>query len=259
MKSSLLSQITVTTVLAGCSLLAIGTFAADEGKISSPGNTNFPPAKAGVPVPGTGQVREQLTTAEFAHKAAIGGQKEVLLSEMALSKSANPSVKEFARHMVHDHSAANRELMRIAQAGGITIPPTNAFESAVNSYNSAATARNYDNTEAANTHDPTTRRGAGADAMGRSPTAAEYRILDSDLEVARKLERLSGAEFDRAYVKEMIKDHDKTIGLFQTAARTQNNEDLRQFAANTLPKLYEHSRRAEQLGQDIRAFTDVRR
>jgi len=46
--------------------------------------------------------------------------------------------------------------------------------------------------------------------------------------------------------------------LFQTAARTENNEDLRQFAANTLPKLYHHSRMAQDLAQDIRAFTDVR-
>lgn len=241
----------------GCSLLTLGA-QADDAKLSSPANTNFPPAKAyGSPHPGTVTTKsDQLTAHEFVHKAAIGGQKEVLLSSMALQRSANSEIQQFARRLVQDHSQANQELMRIAQTKGIEAPATNAFELAVNSSRSASTAERIEPDSAvARTSDPDNRRGAGADSMGRSKTAAEYRVLDSDLDAARKLDRLSGAEFDRAYVKEMTKDHDKTVSLFESASKTLDDAELQAFASSTLPKLLDHYRMAQDLAERLRAFT----
>ncbi|HKQ99384.1 MAG TPA: DUF4142 domain-containing protein [Pyrinomonadaceae bacterium] len=55
-----------------------------------------------------------------------------------------------------------------------------------------------------------------------------------------KMSSLSGAAFDRAYAKQMVKDHDKTIALFQGEASRGADADLKAFAQKTLPTLQEH-------------------
>jgi putative membrane protein len=55
-----------------------------------------------------------------------------------------------------------------------------------------------------------------------------------------KLERLEGAAFDRAYVDDQIRDHEKTIALFEREAKTGKDAELKTFAEKTLPTLKEH-------------------
>jgi putative membrane protein len=55
-----------------------------------------------------------------------------------------------------------------------------------------------------------------------------------------KLEKLEGAAFDRAYVDDQIRDHEKTIALFEREAKTGKDADLKAFAEKTLPTLKEH-------------------
>lgn len=62
-----------------------------------------------------------LSDESFVKKAAAGGQAEVALSKMALSKSKDPEIRSFAEKMVKDHSMADKELQGIAQAKGIAI------------------------------------------------------------------------------------------------------------------------------------------
>jgi putative membrane protein len=55
-----------------------------------------------------------------------------------------------------------------------------------------------------------------------------------------KMSGFSGEAFDRAYAKEMVKDHDKTVALFQREATRGADADLKTFAQKTLPALQEH-------------------
>jgi putative membrane protein len=48
---------------------------------------------------------------QFAHKAAMGGKKEVASAKFAAGKTSNASVKALANKLVTDHTAANNELM----------------------------------------------------------------------------------------------------------------------------------------------------
>ena len=70
----------------------------------------------------TGGIAVEEFDAEFATKAAVGGMGEVLMSKLALEKSTNATVKDFATMMVTDHSKANDELMAIAKTKNITLP-----------------------------------------------------------------------------------------------------------------------------------------
>ena len=57
----------------------------------------------------------------------------------------------------------------------------------------------------------------------------------------QRLEKLSGAAFDRAYVQMMVKDHTKDVAEFKReAASTSANSDLKDFATRTYPTLADH-------------------
>lgn len=58
---------------------------------------------------------------EFATKAAVGGMAEVEFAKLALTKTSDPKLKEFATMMVTDHGRANEELMAIAKMKNITL------------------------------------------------------------------------------------------------------------------------------------------
>jgi putative membrane protein len=54
------------------------------------------------------------------------------------------------------------------------------------------------------------------------------------------LQAKSGAEFDKAYVDVMVKDHKKTVDLFEKATTDSKDADIKSFAIKTLPVLKNH-------------------
>lgn len=56
----------------------------------------------------------------------------------------------------------------------------------------------------------------------------------------KKLSGLSGAAFDKAYMKEMLKDHQKDISAFKKEAEQGKDAEVKSWAAKTLPTLQEH-------------------
>jgi len=55
-----------------------------------------------------------------------------------------------------------------------------------------------------------------------------------------EMENMKGEDFDKAFVTMMIDDHQKDIAAFKTAAASNENENVKKFAANTLPTLQAH-------------------
>jgi len=55
-----------------------------------------------------------------------------------------------------------------------------------------------------------------------------------------KLNKLSGAAFDSAYVSMMVQDHKKDVAEFQKESKHAKDTDVKGFAANTLPTLQDH-------------------
>jgi putative membrane protein len=62
-----------------------------------------------------------------------------------------------------------------------------------------------------------------------------------------KLTAMSGAEFDRAYAKMMLSDHNKDVSEFEKQSMRGVDPDLKAFAAKTLPTLQEHLQLAKTL------------
>jgi putative membrane protein len=55
-----------------------------------------------------------------------------------------------------------------------------------------------------------------------------------------KLSNLSGTDFDREFMKLMVKDHGAAVKLFQKQADGGTDADVKAFAAKNLPTLQEH-------------------
>jgi putative membrane protein len=135
------------------------------------------------------------TPKSFVEHAALDGMTEVELAKVALQKSKNDEVKQFAQKMTQDHGQANEQLAQIAKSKGISVP---------------------------------TKLDAKHEAMVKSLSAK------------------SGAAFDKAYGQHMAKDHSKAVALFQSAAKS-SDQDIAAFAQKILPTLQEHKQMADNL------------
>ena len=67
-----------------------------------------------------------------------------------------------------------------------------------------------------------------------------------------KLSKLSGAEFDKEYVKAMVKDHKDDIEDFEKQAKRGEDPELKNWAAQTMPVLQEHLKMAQALEEQLK-------
>lgn len=61
-----------------------------------------------------------------------------------------------------------------------------------------------------------------------------------DQALYNKLQTMSGSDFDKTYVKAMVKDHEEDIKEFKKEADHGKDEQIKSFASTTLPILQSH-------------------
>jgi putative membrane protein len=72
------------------------------------------------------------------------------------------------------------------------------------------------------------------------PNAKDKATLD-------KLQKLSGEQFDKAYMQDMVKDHTKDVAEFQKESKSAKDPDIKNFASQTLPTLQDHLKEAKSI------------
>jgi putative membrane protein len=68
-----------------------------------------------------------------------------------------------------------------------------------------------------------------------------------DKQTKARLEKLSGAQFDKAYMRDMVKDHQKDVVEFERESKMAKDPAVKSFAEQTLPTLREHLKEAEKI------------
>ena len=68
-----------------------------------------------------------------------------------------------------------------------------------------------------------------------------------------KLSKLNGAAFDRAYMKDMVADHEQDVSEFKREANAGKNPDVKGFASETLPTLEDHLKMARDVASKVGA------
>lgn len=81
----------------------------------------------------------------FLLKAAQGNMAEVMTSQLALRKARDPQVRQFAQHMIAEHSAAQRVLTQNAARRAMPLPShVGAMHAATHEQLLRASGRNFD-------------------------------------------------------------------------------------------------------------------
>ena len=140
----------------------------------------------------------QMTDKAFVRKALQGGMAEVQLGQLALQKSSNDDVKQFAQRMVDDHTKLGDEMKQVAQQLNVKVPD--------------------------------------------SPSGKDKSTMN-------KLQALNADEFDKAYIKDMVKDHQQDEKDFKTEAKNTTNPAVKQVAAQGEQVISEHLQMIEQIAQ----------
>ena len=79
------------------------------------------------------------------------------------------------------------------------------------------------------------------------PTALE----PSQQAMRDRLSGLSGPDFDRAYMSEIVRDHTEDVALFERAAEISSDPDLKAWATRSLPMLRDHLALARQVNSEV--------
>lgn len=109
-KRSFRRNAVAVAVLAGAALGSSGLAAAADA---------MPGADAGMMTAHKTPTKDDV---EFFQKAALSGMTEIAAAKIAIAKSSDPEVKNFAQKMIKDHGKADAELMALATKKGITLP-----------------------------------------------------------------------------------------------------------------------------------------
>ena len=73
------------------------------------------------------------------------------------------------------------------------------------------------------------------------------KLTTKDEATKRRLEKLSGESFDRAYIRDMVADHSQDAAEFRSEASKAKDPDLKSFASETLNTIEEHLKEAKKL------------
>ncbi len=76
-------------------------------------------------------------------------------------------------------------------------------------------------------------------------------VMDDQHRNLDDLRKKSGKDFDKAYVKMMVKDHKETVDKFQMASEKCDDGDVKSFAAKTLPTIKMHKDAADALNKGM--------
>jgi putative membrane protein len=68
-----------------------------------------------------------------------------------------------------------------------------------------------------------------------------------DAATKARLEKLSGDAFDRAYMRDMVKDHTEDVTEFRNEAKNGKDPEVKSFASQTVPTLEDHLKEAKNI------------
>lgn len=76
-------------------------------------------------------------------------------------------------------------------------------------------------------------------------------VSNDHKEAAANLAKKTGKDFDKAYMKMQVSDHEKTVDLFEKGSRNVKDTEVKSFIDATLPKLKAHLDAARTLNKSL--------
>jgi len=73
-----------------------------------------------------------------------------------------------------------------------------------------------------------------------------------------RLSKMNGADFDKAYMRDMVTDHQKDVKEFEKCASSCSDPDLKAWAAKTVPTLQDHLKMAQDSAKQVGAMSGAK-
>jgi putative membrane protein len=179
---------------------------------------------------------------KFSRAALVGVATLTLYATATMSNAADPMTTATGGNVAKD----DRTFVEKATIGGMTeieaskLVPGKGASADVKKYGAQMVS---DHTTAAE------KLTKIATAKGITPPGTLDKSHKSDID---KLSQKSGADFDKAYMKQMVSDHKTVVSLFEKEARDGKDADLKTFATTTLPTLQDHLKMAQQINDTLK-------
>jgi putative membrane protein len=77
-------------------------------------------------------------------------------------------------------------------------------------------------------------------------------MIEKHEDNVESLSKKSGADFDKAYVDLMVRDHKEDVNKFEKASGEIQDATLKQWVSSTLPVLKNHLAEAEKLQAQVK-------
>lgn len=152
--------------------------------------SNVPQEHGVSSTPGSREAAAGMTSQEFVTKATEESLAEIRIAHLALARSRNANVRQFAQKTIDAYMNTDVRLGSLAEAANLKVP---------------------DDTDLAQKGEIT------------------------------QLQAKAGLSFDASYLEQMHRDHQKTIALFEAAAKSDRvDKPFREFASRTLPTFEQH-------------------
>jgi len=90
----------------------------------------------------------------------------------------------------------------------------------------------------------------------KNVASSQHVSLPTELDAKHKnakasVSKLSGSEFDRAYMTLMVQEHTQDVQKFQQQSTSASDQTVKQLAGSTLPTLQDHLKEAKQIEAGI--------
>ena len=93
------------------------------------------------------------------------------------------------------------------------------------------------------------------DVAKKSAIPFKADLSPSQVQEFERLNALSGAEFDRAYMDAMVQGHRTKLGSLQSERSASHSSGIRQLIESTLPIVQQHLTQAQQIGSQVGVTT----
>lgn len=158
-----------------------------------------------------GQQQPALSDTQVLAKLHAANQMEMEAGGLAASRGQSGKVKRYGEQLIKDHRQADNTVMAFAKRKGIDLPGVPSMP---------------------------------AKESGESDKQGDDQSMSSSM---ARLRTLSGAEFDRAFLTQMVSDHDDALRMVRNARSQTQDSEMRALLNKLAPVLQQHRDLAQRL------------
>lgn len=184
----------------------------------------------------------------FLHHVNKG---EIEMAKLAKDNASSDQVKKFADTLIKDHQNVDDQVVAFAKTHNVDLDAMQADATGAHRATPGATGTQMDENNsravgsATGEYARTAMGGSGTAGDSHAQAKAEHRAT------LEKLRGLKGAEFDKEFVRVMIKDHQMAIDRL-TSARTQvTDPEYVSLIDKVLPTMKQHVTMAQKLQDNL--------